>query len=199
MKSQLRFVMHPDDEREFAVQVLSDESVGLIDGPRWRSSTPETYRTLDEITGNYCIIWSIQDRGTLSARHIPTCNDRYCDSESATIQFLRSQNYGPMITEGRIAIGTNNTDEDVAKRIEQRFRKLAKFVKKHYANSVVQWCNPTVPFAPAAPGRSANPSKTDAQVWIGPHALRWLRQDEGRHIKQFKNAVVEARLIKARV
>ena len=189
--------MHPDDERDFVAQVLSDESVRLVDGPRWKSSTPETYRSLDGITGSYCIIWSIQDRVTLSARHIPTCNDWYCDSESATIQFLRSQPYGPMITEGRIAIGTNNMDENAAKRIEQRFKTLAKFVKKHYVNSVVHWCNPTVPFAHAAPGRSANPSKPDAQVWIGPHALRWLRQDHGHHIKQFKNAVVEARLIES--
>lgn len=68
MNSQLRFVMHPDDEREFAAQVLADPAVLLIDGPRWKAAAPETFRTLDAIRGSYCILWSPDDQAALDAR-----------------------------------------------------------------------------------------------------------------------------------
>ncbi len=54
-----------------------------------------------------------------------------------------------------------------------------------------------MPFGPAVPGRSANPDKPDAQVWVGPHVLQWLRDggaQQRRVIKQSRNALVEARL-----
>ncbi|MDP1660123.1 MAG: hypothetical protein Q8L73_12345 [Methylotenera sp.] len=197
MKSQLRFVMHSSDEREFAAQILSDVSVCLVDGPRWKTSTPETFRSLEEIAGSYCIIWSTQDRASLSAHYVPTCDDWYCESESATIQFLRSQIFGSVITEGRIAVSTSNSAAKEATGVEQRFKSLVRFIKKHYTNSTIYWSNPSLPFAPACPGRSANPSKPDAQLWVGPHALRWLQQDKSRSIKQFTNSLVEARLVEA--
>lgn len=196
MNSQLRFVMHPQDEREFVAQVLADPAVCLIDGPRWKTAAPETFRTLDAIRGSYCILWSPEDRPTLQARYIPSCDDWYCESEGATIQFLRSEAFaGGVLTEGRIAVGTRDASPDEARGVEKRYKALGRFIRKHYTNAVVCWCNPSLPFGPAVPGRSANPGKPDAQVWVGPHALQWLRADaQQRRVKQSCNAVVEARL-----
>ena len=53
MRSQIRFVMHPLDEAEFIAQLLEDESVGLIDGPRWPAATPLVTRSLAQIQGSY--------------------------------------------------------------------------------------------------------------------------------------------------
>ena len=195
MNSQLRFVMHASDESEFVAQVLSDPGVCLIDGPRWKASSPETFRAIESISGDYCIIWSKQDRAKLRAEYIKTCDDWYCESEEATIQFLRSRTVGLVITEGRIAIGTSSAKESEAKGVERRFRALVRFVKNHYSNSIVCWANPNAPFAPAGPGRSANPSEPDPQVWVGPHALRWLQETQERCIKQFLPGGAEARLV----
>ena len=82
-----------------------------------------------------------------------------------------------------------------AQGVELHYKALRRFVRKHYINSVVRWCNPGIPFGPAIPGRSANPGEPDAQVWVGPHALQWLRDDvQQRRVKQFRSTVVEARL-----
>ena len=201
MRSDLRFIMHPVDERDFVSQLLTDETVRLIDGPRWKTAAPQAFRALDSIRGSYCIIWSTAEAPTLKARYIPSRDDWYCESESATIQFLRSQVFGDVITEGRLAVNTSHPSEALgtagAAGIERRFKLLSRFIKKQYANSVVQWCNPSLPLAPAAPGRSANPSKPDSQVWVGPQALQWLEEDGTRRIKQFTNSPVEARLVEA--
>lgn len=197
MRSQLRFVMHSKDETAFAAQLLSDESVYLIDGPRWKTATPQTFCSLEEVAGSYCIVWSRQDCATLGARYIPACDDWYCEAESATIQFLRSQTVGSVVTEGRIAVSTLEAGNGEATGIERRFKGLVRYVKKHYTNSVVRWSNPPLPFAPAGLGRSANPSKPDSQVWVGPNAMQWLQQDQYRCVKQFIHSLVEGRLVEA--
>ena len=38
MKSELRFVMHPDDETSLLADILRDQEVLFIDGPRWNSA-----------------------------------------------------------------------------------------------------------------------------------------------------------------
>ena len=48
---------------------------------------------------------------------------------------------------------------------------------------------------PQAATQSANPSKPDPQVWVGPHALRWLREGSDRRIKQMRQSIVEAVLV----
>lgn len=189
--------MHSIDERDFAAHALAEDGVYLVDGPRWKTASPVTHRSIEEVAGNYCIIWSIHDRPSLSARYVPNCDDWYCDAESATIQFLRSQVVDTVITEGRIAIGTSHASETEAAGVERRFRSLARFVKKRYTNSMIRWCNPALPLGPAIRGRSANPSKPDPQVWVGPHAMRWLQEDLDRRIKQFPNSLVEARVVEA--
>lgn len=200
MNSQVRFVMHPDDEREFEQFLVGDESIRFIAGPRWKSEAPETSRSLAGIATYYCIIWSTSDIPRLKAEYIPTCDDWYCRSEYATIQFLRSEIDESVITEGRIAISTiPKPDFPVGsvKTVEKRYGTLRKYFRKNYSNSIIQWRNPTVPYAPAGPNRSANPSKPDSHVWVGPHALRWLRERPDRRIKQMRQSVVEAVLVES--
>ncbi len=198
MRSQVRFAMHPDDEREFEHLLVSDESIRFIAGPRWKTQTPKTSRSLADIDNYYCIIWSTSEIAELKAEYIPTCDDWYCRSEHATIQFLRSEWDGSVVTEGRIAVSTTPSRDLPAasvKSLEKRYATLRKYFRSNYSNSVIQWRNPTLPYAPAGPNRSANPSKPDPQVWVGPHALRWLREGSDRRIKQMRQSVVEAVLV----
>ncbi|MCC6738156.1 MAG: hypothetical protein IT452_03860 [Planctomycetia bacterium] len=201
MRSQVRFAMHPEDECEFVKEVLRDPAVVLLDGPRWKTSSPTTFRSLENI-GFYCIIWSPEDRPLLSAEFIPTCNDYYCNSEYATIQFLRSSMHKDQIlTQGRIAISTTGSDKEYfdprsGERVDSRFKRLRKFIRKNYSNSAVQWLNPDFPIAAATNARSANPSEPDASFWVGPSALNWMGEREGRIIKQAVSFRTEARLVK---
>jgi hypothetical protein len=197
MRSQVRFAMHPDDEREFEQLLVSDESIRFIARPRWKTETPKTSRSLADID-YYCIIWSTSDIKKLKAEYIPSCDDWYCRSEYATIQFLRSEMDEAVITEGRIAVSTILSRDFPAtsvKSLEKRYGDLRKYFRKNYSNSIIQWRNPTIPYAPAGPNRSANPSKPDPHVWVGPHALRWLRERPDRRIKQFHQGNVEAVLV----
>ena len=198
MRSQVRFVMHPADEREFEQLLVSDESIRFIAGPRWKTETPSTSRSLADIDDNHCIVWSTSDIAKLKAEYIPTCDDWYCRSEFATIQFLRSEMDKAVITEGRIAVSTATRRDFPAssvKSLEKRYGQLRKYLRKNFSNSIIQWRNPTIPYAPAGPNRSANPSKPDPQVWVGPHALCWLRERPCRRIKQFRQGNVEAVLV----
>jgi len=77
MRSQLRFVMHPDDEADLMTVLLRDAAVLLVDGPRWRSPTPPTTRNISAV-GSYCIIWSPEDLPELAADFVPKRNDWYC-------------------------------------------------------------------------------------------------------------------------
>ncbi len=200
MRSQVRFVMHPADEREFEQVLLSDESIRFIAGPRWKAETPTTSRSLADINRDYCIIWSISDIATLKSEYKPSCNDWYCRSEYATIQFLRSEMDELVITEGRIAVSTRPmpdfTDSSI-KSLENRYSNLRKYFRRNYSNSVIQWRNPTAPYVPAGPNCSGNPGKPDPQVWVGPHALLWLREQTDRKVKVFRNSIVEAVLVES--
>ncbi|MFM8189210.1 MAG: hypothetical protein ACKN85_12080 [Pirellula sp.] len=198
MDSQVRFAMHPADEREFEQLLVSDESIRFIAGPRWKTEIPKTSRSLADIDNHYCIIWSTSDIAKLKAQYIPSCDDWYCRSEYATIQFLRSEMDGSILTEGRIAVSTISRSEFPAtsvQTLEKRYADLRRYLRKNYSNSIVQWRNPTLPYAPAGPNRSANPSKPDPQLWVGPHALRWLRERRDHRIKQFSRGNVEAVLV----
>jgi hypothetical protein len=194
MRSQVRFAMHPQDEADFVSEVLCDPAVVLINGPRWKTPMPELHRSLAEIDDNYCIIWSKNDGAELDAEFMPACDDWYCRSEGATIQFLRSHLAESVLIEGRLAVGTNATQPLVAEAVERRYHKFRTFIRKRYTNSVLRWRNPRLPEAPKAPGRSANPSKPDATLWIGPVALKWLREDGQRRVKQCAEGFVEGQL-----
>jgi hypothetical protein len=60
MRSQLRFVLHPDDESALVAELLRDPAVLFVDGPRWKTATPPTTRDVFAV-GSYCIIWSPED------------------------------------------------------------------------------------------------------------------------------------------
>jgi hypothetical protein len=194
MRSELRFVMHPDDEREFVDALLLDASLVLINGPRWKTREPTVYRSLDFID-NYCMIWCREAALHLDAEFIPKCNDWYCRSEGATIQFRRSHVDGSVLTLGRLAVSTDVEPPEVAKSVEQRYGKLRKFIQKQYRNSVLRWWNPNLPVSPATAGRSSNPSKPDNTVWIGLAAFKWLEAEPKlRRVKQWTSSVVEGEL-----
>jgi hypothetical protein len=193
VNSQLRFVMHPDDESALATQLLGEPAVLLIDGPRWKTATPPTTRNLAAL-GWYVIIWSPEDLPELPAEFIPTCDDWYCRGEYATIQFLRSRVTGKVITEGRFAISTEPARNTTAKSVERRYVLLRRSVQKTYMSSVVRWRNPSLPETLGEPHRSANPSNPDRSLWVGPAAMAWLAADPARRIKQFTTSFVEGTL-----
>src|SRR5262245_61862679 len=190
MKSQVRFVMHLDDEKSLIPELLRDSSVLLIDGPRWKQAKPQTSRDLSSI-GHYCIIWSPGDLPELSAEYVPSVNDWYCRSEHSTIQFLRSRFTDAVITEGRFAVWTEDAEPTAASAVERRYKMLRTVLKRTYANSCVRWLSPTLPVAPAGPSRSANPSKPDTSLWVGPCTMAWLLANESRRIKQSLTSSVE--------
>jgi|SRR5690349_2323126 hypothetical protein len=190
VKSQLRFVMHPDDEAAIVAELLRDPAVLLVDGPRWKSATPPTTRNVSAVDW-YCIIWCPADLSELSAEFIPTCNDWYCAAEYATIQFLRCQLTETVITEGRFAISTGPATKATAAGVERRYRWLRRTIQKTYSNSIVRWFNPKLPEAPREPSRSANPSKPEPSLWVGPAAMSWLAGHATRRIKQDLSFSVE--------
>ena len=149
MRSQLRFVMHPDDEQTFIAEALRDASVCLIDGPRWPTRTPVRHRSLHTI-GQYCILWSTDDAPQLAAEFLPATGDWYCRSEHLTIQFLRSQLAGSVLTEGRIAVATDDREPAAAHGVARRYRALSRFIRRSYRNRLLRWFDP----AAAAPRTS---------------------------------------------
>jgi hypothetical protein len=190
MRSELRFVMHPEDEAALMNELLRDPAVLLVDGPRWKSAQPPATRSLIEV-GRYCIIWSPEDLPELEADFIPTCDDWYCRSERATLQLLRSEVIDAVITDGRLAISTDPMQPGILENVEHRYRVLCRYIKKSYVNSVVVWRNVDRPEAPAGPSRSANPSAPDRSVWVGPAAMGWFSQHATRRIKQSLSGRVE--------
>lgn len=192
VRSQIQFVMHPDDERKFAEMLLDDPSVCFVDGPRWPTQQPTRNRSLDNI-GSYCIIWSTNDVAQLSARYIPMCNDWYCTSEYATLQFLRSEVEPNVLRVGRIAISTHydlpDFPKESAERIDARFKSIRRHIKKFYRSSIVRWYNERVPRAPAGPKRSANPSDPDKTMWVGPNAIKWIRENPDHLIKHMTGCI----------
>jgi hypothetical protein len=190
MRSQIRFVMHPDDEAILMSELLRDPAVLLVDGPRWKSAAPPTTRIVSAV-GYHCIIWSPKDLPKLPAEFIPSCNDWYCRGEYATIRFIRCVFTGTVITEGRFAIATDHASETTAANVERRYNLLRRRIKKNYLGSVVRWRNPSVPEAPAGPDRSANPSSPDRSLWVGPSAMNWLTADATRRIKISREFLIE--------
>lgn len=200
MRTHVRFAMHPKDEQLFVDEILRDPNVVFIDGPRWENEAPEVCRTIESI-GYYCIIWSPEDMPILAADYIESCNDWYCRSEFATIQFLRSEMHDEnILVEGRIAISTshakeNESDISFAEPLGKRYKLLRKLIKKHYSNSIIYWENKNLPRSPRTPKRSPNPSeKPDSSLWIGPNAVQWLNESPARCIKQNPSAYTEGRI-----
>ena len=193
MRSQLRFVMHPDDERDFVAVMLAEPSLHLIDGPRWPARCPQTHRSMASI-GAYCILWSSADVPNLDAEFIPSTGDWYSRSEGSTIQFLRSRLFDSILTEGRLAIATKHEEPLIASSIERRYRRLSRFIKQRYKNRALRWRNPSAPQHAKTTDHSANPSDPDQSLWLGPAATTWLAASPVRCVKQGETSVVLGKL-----
>jgi hypothetical protein len=191
MRSQVVFVMHPTDETEFARLVTSEPGAVFVDGPIW--STPEPRVTTDiQCCGDYLMIWSPSQTPKLTGRHYRKHDAEwwYCDNECYTIQFLRSGiQFGELfLFEGRIAVTTTDKSgtffhEPTAHAIEQRFKNMRKSIKRSYTNNVLIWQNISLPRS------KTNPIKPAANVWVGPNAINWLREEpRGRWVQQFRGA-----------
>jgi hypothetical protein len=198
MRSEVTFVMHPEDESEFANAIALEPGTVFVNGPSWPTPEPPIVTDL-QIADNYLMIWNPAETPPLSGKHHQNKDAEfwYCQNEFMTIQFLRSGfQYGePFLFEGRIAICTTDRDKSTfhapsAPLIERRFLSLRKVIKKTYTNKVLIWQNTSLPRS------KTNPSKLSATVWVGPRALRWLREDpKNRWVQQFRNTLPGAYLL----
>lgn len=75
MKSQIRLVIHPNDEADFFSKCLASADTFLIDGPRWQAPTPKLHQSLADINGHDCLVWSNLDTDTLRSRYMQECSD----------------------------------------------------------------------------------------------------------------------------
>jgi hypothetical protein len=185
VKSQVRFVMHPDDEAALIKELLSDQSVLLIEDPREYPTVPPDVSVLSDIW----IIWVPEDLQQLPADYIEDCKGWYCRGEYATIQFWKSKIVDTVITEGRFAIMTR-PEQVAAVNVGRRYEFLRRAIKRSYSNSVVWWHN-THPGPYPKGWEPTKSSKPDSSVWVGPAAMGWLAEDASRRIKQFLTGHVE--------
>src|SRR5260370_19404575 len=153
MRSEVVFVMHPSDEAEFVNLVIAEPGTVLVNGPTWSSPRPPI-KTDIQSCGNYAMIWNPSETPALAGRHLRKENAEwwYCENEFLTIQFLRSgfQFGEPFLFEGRTALATTDKGGGEfhgpsAHAIEERFKRLRKFIKKNYANGVIIWQNTSLP------------------------------------------------------
>jgi len=194
MRSQVRFVMHPDDEAAFVEVLLRDPKVVLVDNTIWQTRQPPVSRDLSHL-GRHCLIWSPDDLAELPADFNPAINAWTCRAEFATIQLLRSQAVGNVITEGRLAISLDEAQLSTAAAVEQRYKLARRIIQKAYKNSVVRWRNPTLPVTPARAASAANPSPPDPSLWVGPAAMAWLADGADRRVKQDLTLHVEGMIL----
>lgn len=178
MRSQIRFVMHPDDEAEFAQHVNAEPGTVFVDGPNWPSSQPPVMTEIER-GGDYLMIWNSNEAPSLKGKRYRSEGDEWwsCETEYLTIQFLRSgfQFGESFLFEGRIAVATTDQDKlhyhrATAPLVERRFKLLRKWIRQSYSNGVIIWQNIR------APRSRTNPLKPAADVWVGPHALQWFRK-----------------------
>jgi hypothetical protein len=189
MRSQVMFVMHPADEAEFVERIKAEPEVVFVDGPNWSRRSPPILADLQH-ADNYLMIWNPTETPPLKGeRYRSEKGDWWCCENSYhTIQFLRSgfQFGEPFLFEGRIAIATTGkdgmySDEATAPSVERRFKSLRRFLQKSYTNGVIIWQDLS------APRSKTDPLKPAKNLWVGPHALQWLRQDPtNRWVQQFR-------------
>ncbi|MCA8990123.1 MAG: hypothetical protein KDA78_20920, partial [Planctomycetaceae bacterium] len=191
MRSEVCFVMHPEDEKDFVRIITSEQGVVLVNGPKWDQPDPPVCHDINR-AGNYLMIWNPSETPGLTANHHRKEDKEwwYCNNEHLTIQFLRSgfQYHEPYLFAGRIAVCTTSLEKTVhdpssAEQIERRFKSLRKQIQKTYRNSILIWQNPSLPRS------RTNPQKPAPNVWIGPHAIQWLEEQPAeRWVQQFRGA-----------
>jgi hypothetical protein len=156
VRSQVRFFMHPDDELEFL----------RVAGPPF---------TVDPAASPITHL-----RGVASST-----------DDAGRIQFWRSQLVGSVLTDGRIALATSGFNLEsrlphaLVEESEALYRRLRRHVRRHFANSVVRWWNPSLPPGPT------NPTSLDQAMWVGPAAMAWWTSDPDHRLKSSINGLVE--------
>jgi hypothetical protein len=198
MRSQVRFVMHPDDEPAFVQVVTTEVGTVFVDGTNWPTPRPPITNDL-QTAGNYLMIWNPHQTPKLTATHFRNEDEEWwnCKNEFVTIQFLRSGfQYGePFLFEGSIAVGTTDMDksffhEPSAPAVEERFKALRKFIKKAYTNKAIIWQSMS------APRSNTIPHRPDASLWVGPRALIWLgEKPKKRWVQQSRFALTRGYLL----
>ncbi len=198
MRSEVRFIMHPDDEREFAKFVRAESDTVFVNGPKWKTPEPPITTDIND-AGNYLMIWNPTQTPEMKAQHYDNEHGEwwYCKSEYFTIQLLRSGfQYGEsFLFEGRIAVCTTDKGQDYfhessALLVEQRFKSLRKWIRKSYRNKVLIYQNP------ALPRSQTNPIKPAADIWIGPCAMNWLEADPANHwVQPFRQSNARGYLV----
>lgn len=198
MRSDVRFVMHPDDEAEFVAKVTSEPDVVFVKGPKWSQPRPQIANDTRS-AGNYLMIWHPSETPELTGTHYRKEETEwwYCNNEFSTIQFIRSGFHSeePFLLEGRIAVCITSKemafyDQPSAASIERRFKSLRRFIKKIYTNKTLIWQNLSCPRS------KTNPGKPDPCVWIGPNALQWLNQmPRNRFVKDFPGGAATGYLL----
>lgn len=197
MRSDCRFIMHPEDEAEFVKFVTSENGTVLVDGPDWPTKKPPIVDI--ENAGTYLMIWNPAETRPLTGRRLTQDGQKWwsCENQFLTIQFLRSGFHfdEPYLFEGRIAVATTDKgkshfDEVSAPAIERRYARLRKALKKSYTNKVLLWQNRK------SPRSKHNPSKPDPALWVGPKAMQWLREARRDHcVKQSRGARASAYVV----
>jgi len=166
--------MHPKDEDEFAQFVLAESGVVFVHGSNWSTPQPPLVESRRELR-DYAplLIWASTETPPLVAERIEWRDGVFWNwtSEHLTIQFLRSDLFQrKILTEGRIAVATEPCSKQEARRLEERYRRLRKWLKARYRNSVMCW----------------HPDKPDVSAWVGPHAIDWVKSGVGREFRQFR-------------
>jgi hypothetical protein len=92
MRSQIRFVMHDEDEHEFVQEVLAEPGTVFVNGPKWATEEPPVLSRVEDGDGFYQMIWNPGETLALTGKHYAKGDEEswYCENEFLTLQFLRS-------------------------------------------------------------------------------------------------------------
>jgi hypothetical protein len=126
MRSQVRFLMDPEDERAFIQAVLAEPETVLGDGPPWHTPDPPLLDPAHLPATSYLLIWNRREVPVLKAKKSGDVWEPVNEG-NLTIQFLRSPLWDDnILCEGRIAVTTTSVRGAA---VERRYRKLRKWIQ----------------------------------------------------------------------
>jgi hypothetical protein len=104
-----------------------------------------------------------------------------------SIQFLRSQRFGSMLTAGRIAIATTGLDGESLvpesdSELERIYRQLRRWLQKRYTNDLVA-------YSEAFPAGQRKVVRYPS-FWLAPHARNWVLSHSDAVLRQFRTGAV---------
>lgn len=178
MRSQVRFIMHPDDEADFVRIITAEPGIVFVNGPNWSTPGPPIMTDFAK-PDSYLMIWNPTETPKLIGTHFRNGDEEWwnCKNEFLTLQFLRSgfQHGEPFLLEGSVSVGTTDQDKSFfhkpsAPAVDERFKTLRKFIRKTYTTKVIIW-QPL-----DSPRSKTKRNIPDTSLWVGLHAMKWLRQ-----------------------